>query len=791
LTEANGKFTKMPTSPPPRRRTDANDITLQVLAETGRAFRSRPAWKTPVTGHRDASCHRNFSSNRVLMDNHLPSPAPSQKVINSYLPSHSQVAGVVAECLPRHDAASFVQKMNDLKPGQANNPEQRRMRIATERSFGVIGKTPIATILQSLQCCYGSDNVEVRRLDPTEYIGHDASVATVCIRFYLLDCILDRQLRPPRREGSSKNGVRHNLTGDTPCKIKCMSESDMSTDNDYKYRAAVAIVNEASLFYCHMTDKEQTHAYPPARGNVLVPLGISWLRLIAPRGNTTPVDNLFAAGAYVRRLHKGGRPLSEPRSHSSAWLFTIFTSAERVPLKTLCAWQCPDLYGCRWPPDTFPKYPRNRENLKDNSKKARRSLYLQLLYESKTHKAGCRWHVPGALYTELSENALMISPRSTGAHDIVVRIQKSDIETLGCKSTKRRDLSVVCESIVSVRYLDPRHDNEIGSALDALTRHGETLRLQKAPCVRDKDKEEFGKMFAVGARVNPARNDCLSLYAANRKVRRQLPDAVAAMSILGMKAFPQVLTPIQGYERAAGCATPSCMQKVTCYANNAVKDRNTTLGKKNPEIVQSELQKNIVGLTLDVSLNLHNSAHYDVHDASVGFAVWTETCPRDALGWYFVIPNVYGKHPDRPQSTFEGIAIELHHGVAISWDGRRIKHCTAAGKRHLNNNIYGTFCASKSSLVKQGLSGKANTIYDSDKEEKHNDVYVPTRDASSDHVSVEGEKDPIVAQIPRKPEFVASNKRPPIGNLTADKGARKRPTNTGDSSRLILYRSTR
>jgi hypothetical protein len=746
-------------------RIQTTSATLQVLADTGHAFRSRPAWKTPVTGH-------HFSSNRVLTDDRLPSPALSQKVINSYLPSHSQVAGVVAECLPRHDAARFVKKMKDLKPGQANNPKQRRMRIATERSYGVIGKTPIATILQSLQFCYGGNNVEVRRLGPTEYIGHDASVATVCIRFYLLDCILDRQLRPPRREGSSKNGVRCNLTGDTPCKVKCKSKSDMSTDNDYKYRAAVAIVNEASLFYCHMFDKGLT----PDKGNILVPLGISWLRLVARRGTTTPVDNLFAAGAYVRRLHKGGRPLSEPRSHSSAWLFTIFTSAERIPLKTLCAWQCPDLYGCRWPPDTFPKYPHNRENLKDNSKKARRSLYLQLLYESKTHKVGCRWHVPGALYTELSENALMISPRSTGAHDIVVRIQKSDIENLGSKSTKRRDLSVVCESIVSIRYLDPRSDNEIGPALDALTQHGETLRLQKAPCVRDKDKGEFGKMFAVGARVNPARNHCLSLYAANRKVRQQLPDAVAAMSILGMKAFPQVLKPIQGYERAAGCATPSCMH------------RNTTIGKrKNPEIVQSELQKNIVGLTLDVSLNLHNSAHYDVHDASVGFAVWTETRPCEALGWYFVIPNVYGIHPDRPQSTFEGIAIELHHGVAISWDGRRIKHCTAAGKRHLNNNIYGTFCASKSSLVKQGLSGKAKTIYDSDNEEKPDDVYVPARDASSSHVGVEGEKDPIVARIPRKQEFLASNKRPSIGDLTADKGARKRPRNTGDSSRLLLY----
>ena len=84
-------------------------------------------------------------------------------------------------------------------------------------------------------------------------------------------------------------------------------------------------------------------------------------------------------------------------------------------------------------------------------------------------------------------------------------------------------------------------------------------------------------------------------------------------------------------------------------------------------------------------------AHYNINDASVGFAVWSETQPGGSAGWYFVLSNVYGAHPLHPKnSTFEGVAIKLSHGVAISWDGGQITHCTAAGNRDPNSYIYGS-----------------------------------------------------------------------------------------------------
>jgi len=44
--------------------------------------------------------------------------------------------------------------------------------------------------------------------------------------------------------------------------------------------------------------------------------------------------------------------------------------------------------------------------------------------------------------------------------------------------------------------------------------------------------------------------------------------------------------------------------------------------------------------TMDVSVELSNSTHYDANDASQGFAIWTEDKPGSTQDWYFVLPNL-------------------------------------------------------------------------------------------------------------------------------------------------------
>ena len=70
-----------------------------------------------------------------------------------------------------------------------------------------------------------------------------------------------------------------------------------------------------------------------------------------------------------------------------------------------------------------------------------------------------------------------------------------------------------------------------------------------------------------------------------------------------------------------------------------------------------------VGHTIDMSVNLRKTSHYDINDALQGFAVWTEENPSMDSSWYFVMPNVHGKCPDGV--PFFGLAVSLSNGAAI------------------------------------------------------------------------------------------------------------------------------
>ena len=78
--------------------------------------------------------------------------------------------------------------------------------------------------------------------------------------------------------------------------------------------------------------------------------------------------------------------------------------------------------------------------------------------------------------------------------------------------------------------------------------------------------------------------------------------------------------------------------------------------------------------SMNISSNLGNATHYDVGDGSVGYAIWIETKPDNASNWFFVLPNVLIKYNGK---SYNGLAIQLFHGVALSWDGRVIRHGTS------------------------------------------------------------------------------------------------------------------
>jgi hypothetical protein len=88
------------------------------------------------------------------------------------------------------------------------------------------------------------------------------------------------------------------------------------------------------------------------------------------------------------------------------------------------------------------------------------------------------------------------------------------------------------------------------------------------------------------------------------------------------------------------------------------------------------------GSCIMISKNLGNSAHFDYRDRSLSLAVWVEEMVGCASNWFFILPNV------RLNGKL-GVAIQLFHGAAISWDGKLIKHCTSITETGEDNNVYG------------------------------------------------------------------------------------------------------
>jgi hypothetical protein len=131
-----------------------------------------------------------------------------------------------------------------------------------------------------------------------------------------------------------------------------------------------------------------------------------------------------------------------------------------------------------------------------------------------------------------------------------------------------------------------------------------------------------------------------------------------------------------------------------------------------------------------MSVDMANATHYDVGDCSQGISVWLEEMPGLATGWYFVMPNMCCCIDGR---MYNGIAIRLCHGTAISWDGRVVRHGTSVSRPdgpgtpivgtnsgHVNH-LYGTFTAAKERIVNAGRARAATATAPTMEMEVHPD----------------------------------------------------------------------
>ena len=103
-----------------------------------------------------------------------------------------------------------------------------------------------------------------------------------------------------------------------------------------------------------------------------------------------------------------------------------------------------------------------------------------------------------------------------------------------------------------------------------------------------------------------------------------------------------------------------------------------------------------------VSVDLANSTHYDVNDASVGFVMFAESNPHTTKGWFFILPNVLIKFRNQ---TYNGLALKISHGVCIHWDGRIIRHGTSVHEPSTgDDHKAGFFWAANSRAFNEGMT---------------------------------------------------------------------------------------
>jgi hypothetical protein len=95
----------------------------------------------------------------------------------------------------------FLDHFEQVKPTQSRTPKERERRDAVMNTYGNCCETPIWNLMESLNHTYGSSNVEFRRMGVGEYITtgskNTSPTGKVSLKFYLLDCILDRRICLP------------------------------------------------------------------------------------------------------------------------------------------------------------------------------------------------------------------------------------------------------------------------------------------------------------------------------------------------------------------------------------------------------------------------------------------------------------------------------------------------------------------------------------------------------------------------------------------------------------------
>ena len=588
-----------------------------------------------------------------------------------FLPSQQQILALLSRAVVPEERDEFEKRFREV--ATARNGEHHPDATC-------IGNTPLSWISWAYQCGHP---FQLRHLG--DMFPNTGMESEYLDEFYIIDVILNRCPSP------GGNGINDDSAPPTPedgetedrvVLVQSYKPEDEADKNDFKFRAIILFLPQSGVFYCARERRDECVGV----AKTLVPLDMSWLRLEREVKRDGSVSYTFGKGGYVKRMHRQHTSELIPENCSiSAWRISTRRTLEfRQNRMVYRARQCSDSDGPMLAPDFF-----WGEDAGSWEPAYLAAEYNRRLARANSAKKDGRHYAPGCRHYRVPDTCLTIDPTVTHNVDIMV-----DVADDG--QFRNRQSVVMIRNAMVVDSEDDREsdryrenwdsDTHLIGALNHITFHNEVLRRRSAKGGARARGGDVGTMHAIGTHVDFDKVGT-SPYAANGCVpERLLRLLVVSLSRIGRHLFPHVYSVVRDVESDSGLLpVPPMDGEGGCR----------------------------VGYTIDMSINLGNSSHFDVHDASQGFSVWTEEIRGRGANWYFVMPNLHGMKPNG--QPFAGIAIKLRHGVAISWDGRIIRHCTSLskpdgvggklvgdGRNRFVNHLYGTFTAAKERVVQAG-----------------------------------------------------------------------------------------
>ncbi len=155
-------------------------------------------------------------------------------------------------------------------------------------------------------------------------------------------------------------------------------------------------------------------------------------------------------------------------------------------------------------------------------------------------------------------------------------------------------------------------------AMACITKHNKHLQLAKREGAARSNAGDYGTMHVIGTHVH-FNGVTASTYKANETVDEALLRGMGvSLAEIGRCAFPQIYAVIRD-------------TKGNCGLHPVV-----------PMDVEGGWR---VGYTVDMSVDLGSSSHYNFNDVSQGYSMWGEEIPGKGTNWYLLIPNIHDRCP--------------------------------------------------------------------------------------------------------------------------------------------------